>query len=80
MTDSRQPSVKQDEQRHADDRDAHVQQQFVGFLRRGFAVVARDRDLDIARNERALERLDLSQHLVRRRRWRSRPAAWRCSA
>ena len=33
---------QQDEQRHADHRDAHVQQQFVGLLRRGLAVVAGD--------------------------------------
>ena len=43
-----------DEKRHADDGDAHVEQQFVRFLRRRFAVVARDGNFDIARDERAL--------------------------
>ena len=56
---------EQDEQRHADDGDAHVQEQFVGFLRGGLAVVARDGDCDVGGNERAFERLDLAQHLVR---------------
>ena len=37
-----------DEERHADDRDAHVEQQLVRFLRRGLAVVARDRNFYIA--------------------------------
>ena len=35
------------------------EQQFVRFLQRRLAVIARDRDLDVGRNERALERLDL---------------------
>ena len=33
---------EEDQQRHAEDGDAHVQQQFVGFLRRRLAVVAGD--------------------------------------
>ena len=52
-----------DEQRNADDGDAHVQQQLVRFLRRGLAVVARDGDFDIARDDRALECFDFAQHL-----------------
>ena len=43
-----------DEKRHADNGEAHVKQEFVRFFRRRLAVVARDRNFDIARDERAL--------------------------
>ena len=60
------PAERQpDQQRHADHRDAHVQQQFVGFLRGGFAVVARDGDRHVGGNDAALERLDFAQDFVR---------------
>jgi hypothetical protein len=53
-----------DEDRHAENGDAHVQQQLVGFLRRGLAVVARDADGDIGGNDAAFEQIDLAQHFV----------------
>ena len=69
---------KQNQHRDAEDGDAHVEKQFVGFFRRGFAVVARDRDFDIVRNDRALERFDFSQAPGARPRSHWRRGAWRC--
>jgi hypothetical protein len=53
---------QQDQHGHAEDRDPHVQQQLVGFFRGGRAVVARDGDADIGRDERALEAINPGQH------------------
>ena len=58
---------QQDEQRHADHRDAHVEQQLVGLLLRRLAVVAGDGHLHAVGDDPALERLDLLQDLVRDR-------------
>ncbi|GIX31690.1 MAG: hypothetical protein KatS3mg124_2162 [Porticoccaceae bacterium] len=57
------PAEGQPEQeRHAEHGDAHVQQQFVRFFRRRFAVVAGDGDLDVGRDQNAAQGLDLPQH------------------
>jgi len=55
---------KQDEQRHAEDGDAHVQQQFVALFGGGVAVVARDRHRHVVGQQRAAERVDLGEHGV----------------
>ena len=53
---------EQDEHGHAEDGDAHVQEQLVRFLARGGAVVAGDRHPHVGRDERALEAVDLPHH------------------
>ena len=53
---------KEDQEGDAKDRDAHVQQQFVGFLGGGLPVIAGDGHLDLRRDEVALEALHLVQH------------------
>ncbi len=45
---------EQDQQRHAQHREPHVEEQFVGFLGRRLAVVARDAHGDIGGNDRGL--------------------------
>ena len=69
------PAQRQPNQdRHAEHRDAHVQQQLVGFLRRRLAIVAGNAHREICRNDLALQSLHLRQHLFRHRdRVRSRP-------
>ena len=52
-----------DEQAHRNHRDEHVQQQFVRFLLRGFAVVPRDGDRDVGWNHAAFERLNAREHV-----------------
>jgi len=52
-----------DQRRNADDREAHMEQEFVRFLRGGLAVVARDGNVHIARDDGTLERFDFAQHL-----------------
>ncbi len=60
------PQHQQDQDRHAHHRDAHVEEQLVGFLRRGLAVVAGNGHLDIIRREsRALHRIDFFQDRLR---------------
>ena len=48
-----------------EDRQEHVEEQFVRFLLRGLAVVARDRDLHVVREEPPARLADLFEHLVR---------------
>jgi hypothetical protein len=55
---------EQDQQGHAEDRDAHVQQQLVALLGGGVAVVAGDGHADVGGQQRALEGVDLGEHVV----------------
>ncbi len=55
---------EQDQEGHAEDGDAHVQQQFVRFLGRGLAVVPSDGDLHIGGDQGAAQAVDLGQHLM----------------
>jgi hypothetical protein len=54
-----------DEHGDGDDRDKHVPQELVRLVRRGLAVVARDRDLHIARKEVAAHGLHLALDFAR---------------
>jgi hypothetical protein len=54
---------EQDQKRHAHHREQHVPEQFVGFVLRRQTVVAGDGDLDIGRNDVALERVNFLQDL-----------------
>ncbi len=51
---------EKDQQRHANDGDAHVEEEFVGLFLSRLAVVAGDGDLDVRRDFAALERLDFA--------------------
>ena len=53
-----------DEHGHPGHGDKHVQQQLVGFLGGGLAVVSSDGDPHIARDDGALEQLDFAQHIL----------------
>ena len=55
---------KQNQNRDAEDGDAHVQEQLVALLCGGVAVVARDGDFDIARQERAAEFVHFGEHII----------------
>ena len=57
------PQGQPDEQRDADHRDTHVEQELVGFLGGRLTVVAGDRDRHIRRYYGALQRLDLLQDI-----------------
>ena len=68
---------ERDQQADRDHRDHHVEQQFVRFLGRGLAVVARDVHCDVRGDHAALQRLDALQHVAPPRRPRWCPCAWR---
>ncbi len=62
------PAERQpDQDHHPGHGDAHVQEKFVGLLRGGLAVVAGDAHRDVGRDDSALERIHLAQHIVRDR-------------
>ncbi len=53
-----------DQQRDREDGNHHVEQKFIRLLTRRLAVIARNYDIDIAWNQRALQQLDLLNHLI----------------
>ena len=55
---------QQDQQRHAEHGDAHVPEQFVGFLLRRQAVIPRDGHLHVGGNDAAFERVNFPQDFV----------------
>ena len=55
---------EQNQQRHADDGDEHVPEQFVGFLLRRHAVIPRDGHLHVGGNDAAFERVDFPEDFV----------------
>ncbi len=53
---------EEDQDRDAEDRQPHVEQQFVGFVAGGRSVVAGDRDADVGRNQGAAEAIHFGDH------------------
>ena len=76
-TPSRQPIAKLISSDDRQRRERQVEQQLVGLLVRGLAVVARDRDVEAVGDERRLSPLRAGAGSRRRHARRWRPCAWR---
>ena len=76
-----EPFAPADGERDQDDdgqrRQAKMKEELVRLLGRGRAVVARDADLEAARDDAAFDGFEAPQHVVRDQRPRWRPCAWR---